>query len=100
MKMSELILAVGDENVETQTYEKLVRYYQKPDYWAVYLRRASREDRTELGGFNWLRLMGDTGALNGGVPRRAFDRRLNLEFHGSRIELEGVTWTSKSSSLT
>jgi hypothetical protein len=30
----------------------------------------------------------------------AFDRRLNLEFHGSRIELEGVTWTSKSSSLT
>ena len=37
---------------------------------------------------------------NGGVPRRAFDCRPNLEFHGSRIELEGVTWTSKSSSLT
>jgi hypothetical protein len=37
---------------------------------------------------------------NGGVPRRAFDCRLNLEFHGSRIELEGATWTSKSKSLT
>ncbi len=35
-----------------------------------------------------------------GPAARAFDRRPNLEFHGSRIELEGVTWTSKSSSLT
>src|ERR1700730_1487680 len=33
--------------------------------------------------------------LNGGIPRRVFDRRLNLEFHGSRIELEGVNMDFK-----
>jgi hypothetical protein len=33
--------------------------------------------------------------LNGRVPRCVFDRRLNLEFHGSRIELEGATMDFK-----
>jgi hypothetical protein len=31
------------------------------------------------------------GESNGEVLRRDFDRNLNLEFHGSRTELEGIT---------
>ena len=33
--------------------------------------------------------------LKGVVLRRDFDRRLNMEFHGSRIELEGITMDFK-----
>lgn len=55
--------AIDDDNAETQAYEKLARYYPKPDYWRPYLDRLSRGRHSDLAEFNWGRLKHDTGAM-------------------------------------
>jgi hypothetical protein len=54
---------LGDDVAVAQAYEKLCRYYPKPDYWQPYLKRVSRNERSELAQFHWYRLMNDVGAL-------------------------------------
>ena len=72
--------SVGDDNAETQAYEKLVRFYPKPDYWQAYLRRTSKEDRSSIASFNWLRLMGDTGALKQADDYMTYAQQAIAEF--------------------
>ncbi|HYM35084.1 MAG TPA: tetratricopeptide repeat protein, partial [Steroidobacteraceae bacterium] len=53
----------GDDGAEAQAFEKLARYYPKPEYWQAYLRRMQRADKADVAKFNWLRLMGETSSL-------------------------------------
>lgn len=55
--------SIGDDAAVGQAYEKLTRYYPKPDYWQAYLKRVSRNERSDLATFHWFRLMDEVDAL-------------------------------------
>lgn len=72
--------ANGDEATETQTYEKLVRYYPKAEYWQAYIRRAARNERDDVASYNWLRLMSETGSLKNADDYMEYAQRSITDF--------------------
>ncbi len=70
----------GEEVAETQIYEKLIRYYPKPEYWQTYLRRVSRNERADVASFNWLRLMSETNSLKDADDYMTFAQRGITEY--------------------
>ncbi len=56
-------VGLGDEDAITSAYEKLIRYHPKADYWDRYLKRVSRNERSDAVMFQWFRLMNDVGVL-------------------------------------
>jgi predicted Zn-dependent protease len=54
---------LGDDAAVTQAYEKLCRYYPKPEYWQPYLKKISRDKSSDLASFHWYQLMDEVGAL-------------------------------------
>ena len=70
----------GDEASETQSLEKLLRYYPKPEYWQPYLRKVSRNERADAATFNWLRLMSETDSLKDTDDYMQFAQRGITEF--------------------
>jgi tetratricopeptide (TPR) repeat protein len=54
---------LDDQATVTAAYEKLVRYYPKPDYWDRLLTRVTRGERNDRVMFQVLRVMADVGTL-------------------------------------
>lgn len=54
---------MDDQAGVVAAYEKLVRYYPKPDYWERLLDRASRNERNDRVMLGLYRLQGEVGAL-------------------------------------
>jgi tetratricopeptide (TPR) repeat protein len=71
---------VGDDASEGQAYEKLIRYYPKPEYWQIYLRKVSRNDPANVARFNWLRLMSDTDSFKNAEDYMTFAQQGIAEY--------------------
>lgn len=54
---------LNDETLVAQADEKLSRYYPKPEYWSRYVKRAARNEKSDLANFHWYRLKEEVGAL-------------------------------------
>jgi tetratricopeptide (TPR) repeat protein len=81
--------ALDDNDGVMSAYEKLVRYYPKVDWWSQYIKRMSRDERSDTASFEWLRLKMDVGILKEPSEYMEFTQSAMIEFD-SGVEAQRI----------